>query len=128
MTFFELRWLYHLFGQVWIWCRRKWIWAFYPFERLVFKNVLKILLINIWIFIPLLTYMWGVEGVTEYKCVGQIDSTSNSKLANKSPFLVSPGMSILLSRENQLIRLGSCFNTIQKLRLSNWCQRGKFSR
>ena len=40
------------------------MWAFYPFERLAFKNVLKILLINIWIFIPLLIYMWGVEGVT----------------------------------------------------------------
>jgi len=40
------------------------MWAFYPFEKLVFKNVLKILLINIWIFIPLLIYMWGVEGVT----------------------------------------------------------------
>ena len=25
---------------------------------------LKILLINIWIFIPLLIYMWGIEGVT----------------------------------------------------------------
>jgi len=65
MAFFEPRWLYYLFGQVWIWCRRKWMWAFYPFERFVFKNVLKILLINIWIFIPLLIYMWGVEGVTE---------------------------------------------------------------
>jgi len=40
------------------------MWAFYPFEKLVFKNVLKILLINIWIFIRLLIYMWGVEGVT----------------------------------------------------------------
>ena len=40
------------------------MWTFYPFEKLVFKNVLKILLINIWIFIPLLIYMWGVEGVT----------------------------------------------------------------
>jgi len=40
------------------------MWAFYPFEKLVFKNVLKILLINIWIFIPLLIYMWEVEGVT----------------------------------------------------------------
>ena len=67
MTFFESRWLYYLFGQVWIWCRRKWIWAFYPFEKLVFKNVLKILLINIWIFIPLLIYIWGVEGVTPAK-------------------------------------------------------------
>ena len=64
MAFFELRWFYYLFGQVWIWCRRKRMWAFYPFERLVFKNVLKIILINIWIFIPLLIYMWGVEGVT----------------------------------------------------------------
>jgi len=41
------------------------MWAFYPFEKLVFKNVLKIFLINIWIFIPLLIYMWGVEGVTD---------------------------------------------------------------
>jgi len=40
------------------------MWTVYPFERLVFKNVKKILLINIWIFIPLLVYMWGVEGVT----------------------------------------------------------------
>ena len=46
------------------WCGRKWMWVFYPFERLVFKNVLKILLINIWIFIHLLVYMWEVEGVT----------------------------------------------------------------
>ena len=72
MTFFESRWLYYLFGQVWIWCRRKWMWAFYPFEKLVFINVLKILLINIWIFIPLLIYMWGVEGVTSYSSHGWI--------------------------------------------------------
>ena len=37
---------------------------FFPFERLVKKNVLKILLINIWIFFSLLVYMWGVEDVT----------------------------------------------------------------
>ena len=37
---------------------------FSPLKDLFKKNVLKILLINIWIFIPLLVYMWGVEGVT----------------------------------------------------------------
>ena len=41
------------------------MWTFYPFEKLVFTNVKKkILLINICIFIPLSVYMWGVEGVT----------------------------------------------------------------
>ena len=37
---------------------------FSPLKDLFKKNVLKILLINIWIFYSLLVYMWGVEGVT----------------------------------------------------------------
>ena len=37
---------------------------FIPLKGLYFKMFKKILLINIWIFIPLLVYMWGVEGVT----------------------------------------------------------------
>ena len=43
------------------------MWAFYSFERLVFTNVKKILLIIIWIFISLSVYMWGVERVTDRK-------------------------------------------------------------
>ena len=37
---------------------------FSPLKHLFKKNVLTILLINIWIFYSLLVYMWGVEGVT----------------------------------------------------------------
>ena len=40
---------------------------FSPLKDLFKKNVLKILLINIWIFFySLLVYMWGVEGVTMF--------------------------------------------------------------
>ena len=39
--------------------------SFSPSKDLFKKNVLKILLINIWFFYSLLVYMWGVEGVTD---------------------------------------------------------------
>jgi len=43
----------------------KWMWAFYPFERILFKYVLKTFN-YFWFLIPFIisTYMWGVEGVT----------------------------------------------------------------
>ena len=59
------------------------MWAFYHFERIVFKNVLKILLINIWFFIPLLVYMWGVEGVTLIKPLISLITLSNG-ISSKS--------------------------------------------
>ena len=40
---------------------------FIPLKGLYLKMLKKIFLINFWIFIPLLVYMWGVEGVTVRK-------------------------------------------------------------